>query len=109
MEACVIGSFSDDYNYIDTKDEFAVAGVLSSGKSKNSVIEGLDDLQDNTMVAHLNTKRNEYLEYETQGNSALVVTTTAKTLSRAKKTLYEELEFIEFEGKKYRKDICFND
>lgn len=109
MEACVIGSFSDDYNYIDTKDEFAVAGVLSSGKSKNSVIEGLDDLQDNTMVAHLNTKRNEYLEYETQGNSALVVTTTAKTLSRAKKALYEELEFIEFEGKKYRKDICFND
>lgn len=106
MEACVIGSFADDYNYIETKDEFAVAGVLSSGRVKNSIIEGLDDLQDNTIVAHLNTKRNEYLEYETQGSNALVVTTTAKTLSRAKKTLYEELEFIEFEGKKYRKDIC---
>lgn len=106
MEACVIGSFADDYNYIETKDEFAVAGVLSSGRVKNSIIEGLDDLQDNTIVAHLNTKRNEYLEYETQGSNALVVTTTAKTLSRAKKDLYEELEFIEFEGKKYRKDIC---
>lgn len=109
MEACVIGSFADDYNYIETKDEFAVSGVLSSGRVKNSIIEGLDDLQDNTIVAHLNTKRNEYLEYETQGNNALVVTTIAKTLSRAKKALYEELEFIEFEGKKYRKDICFND
>ena len=32
MEACVIGVFADDYNYIDLKDEFAVAGVLSSGK-----------------------------------------------------------------------------
>ena len=106
MEACVIGSFADDYNYIETKDEFAVAGVLSSGRVKNSIIEGLDDLQDNTIVAHLNTKRNEYLEYETQGSNALVVTTTAKTLSRATKALYEELEFIEFEGKKYRKDIC---
>lgn len=106
MEACVIGVFADDYNYIDLKDEFAVAGVLSSGKYKNSTIQGLDELNDNTIVGHLNTKRNEYLEYETQGEEALVVTTTAKTLTRAKKSLYEELDFIEFEGKKYRKDIC---
>ena len=106
MEACVIGSFSDDYDYIDIKDEFAVSGVLSSGRYKNSVIEGLDELQDDTLVAHLNTKRNEYLEYETQGYNALVVTRIAKTLSRAKQGLYEELEFINFEGKRYRKDIC---
>lgn len=106
MEACVIGAFADDYEHIDLKDEFAVSGVLSSGKYKNSVIEGLDELHDDTMVAHLNTKRNEYLEYETLGNAALVVTRKAKTLSRAKDSLYEELEFIEFEGKKYRKDIC---
>lgn len=106
MEACVIGSFSDDYDFIDMKDEFAVSGVLSSGRIKNSVIEGLDELQESTTIAHVNTKRNEYLEYETQGNNVLVVATTAKTLSRAKKSLYEELEFINFEGKKYRKDIC---
>ena len=104
--SCVIGSFSDDYDYIDMKDEFAVSGVLSSGRYKNSVIEGLDELQDDTLVAHLNTKRNEYLEYETQGDNALVVTRVAKTLSRAKQGLYEELEFINFEGKRYRKDIC---
>lgn len=58
------------------------------------------------MIAHLNTKRNEYLEYETLGDRTLVVTKKAKTLSRAKQGLYEELEFIEFEGKRYRKDIC---
>ena len=106
MEACVIGVFADEYDYIDIKDEFAVAGVLSSGKYKNGIIQGLDELNDNTVVGHLNTKKNEYLEYETQGNEALVITTTAKTLTRAKTSLYEELEFIEFEGKKYRKDIC---
>lgn len=106
MEACVIGSFSDEYDFIDIKDEFAVSGVLSSGKHKNSVIAGLDELQDDTMIAHLNTKRNEYLEYETLGDRTLVVTKKAKTLSRAKQGLYEELEFIEFEGKRYRKDIC---
>lgn len=106
MEACCIGSFSDDYDCIPLKDEFAVSGVLSCGKYKNSVIEGLDELQDDTMVAHINTKRNEYLEYETQGDRVLVVTKSAKTLSRAKLGLYEELEFINFEGKNYRKDIC---
>lgn len=106
MEACVIGSFSDDYDFVPLKDEFAVSGVLSCGKYKNSVIEGLDELQDDTVVSHLNTKRNEYLEYETQGDRVLVVTKSAKTLSRAKLGLYEELEFINFEGKKYRKDIA---
>ena len=106
MEACSIGSFSDDYDCIPLKDEFAVSGVLSCGKYKNSIIEGLDELQDDTIVAHLNTKRNEYLEYETQGDRVLVVTKSAKTLSRAKLGLYEELEFINFEGKNYRKDIC---
>ena len=106
MEACVIGSFSDDYDYIPTKDEFAVSGVLSSGRYKNSVITGLDDLNDDTVINHINTKRNEYLEYETQGGRTLVVTKTAKTISRAKQGLYEELEFIGFEGKTYRKDIC---
>ena len=106
MEACVIGSFSDDYDFINTKDEFAVAGVMSSGKYKNGIISGLDEIQDDTYIAHLNTKRNEYLEYETQGSDVLVVTKTAKTLSRARQGLYEELEFIDFAGKKYRKDIC---
>lgn len=106
MEACVIGSFSDEYDYLKIKDEFAISGVLTSGKYKNSVITGLDDLQDDTYIGHLNTKRNEYLEYETQGDRALVVTKVAKTLSRARVGLYEELDFIDFEGKKYRKDIC---
>ena len=91
---------------MEIKDEFAVSGVLSSGKYKNSVITGLDDLLNDTYVGHLNTKRNEYLEYETQGDRTLVVTKVAKTLSRARVGLYEELDFINFEGKRFRKDIC---
>ena len=106
MEACVIGSFSDEYDYVQLKDEFAVSGVLSSGKYKDGVIIGLDELQDNTFVAHFNTKKNEYLEYLTQGGRTLLITKIAKTLSRAKQGLYEELEFIDFQGKQYRKDIC---
>lgn len=106
MMACVIGSFSDDYDYIDQKDDFAVSGVLSSGKCKNSIITGLEDLQEDTVVGHLNTKQNEYLEYETQGDRAIVITKTAKTLTKAKNDLYEEIDCIDFNGKRYRKDIC---
>lgn len=35
-----------------------------------------------------------------------VLTKTAKTLSGARKKLYEDIEVISFEGKKYRTDIC---
>lgn len=106
MHACVIGSFSDEYDMLDFKDEYSVSCVLSSGQVKNEVIAGLDDLQDSTHVAHINTKRNEYTEYETLGGRALVLTTTAKTLSRAAEHLYDEIDAIDFRGKTYRKDIC---
>jgi len=106
MEACVVGAFSDDYHTIDLKDEFAVSIVLSSGKYKNTIINGLDDLDDETIVSHLNTKKNEYLEYEALGDRALILTKTAKTLARAKSNLCEEIDYISFDGKHYRKDLC---
>ncbi|MCR5265924.1 MAG: hypothetical protein K6E29_04950 [Cyanobacteria bacterium RUI128] len=106
MHACVIGSFSDEYDMLDFKDEFAVSCVLSSGQFKNDVITGLDDLQDTTFVDHINTKQNEYTEFETLGGRTLVLTSTAKTLSRAGENLYDEIEALDFRGKSYRKDIC---
>ncbi|MCD8378187.1 MAG: hypothetical protein LUB59_05310 [Candidatus Gastranaerophilales bacterium] len=106
MEACAIGSFSDDYNLLDFKDEFAVSCVLSSGQVKNEVIRGLDDLQEGTIIAHINTRQNEYTEYETQGGRTLVITSIAKTISRAAANLYNEIDAIEFRGKYYRKDLC---
>ena len=105
MYACSIGSFSDDYDLIDLKDEFAVSSVILSGQGKGDVIEGLDDIQDNTIVHHINTKQNEYTEYETNGDRTLVLTSIAKTMTRAVGNLYEEIESIDFKGKSYRKDI----
>ena len=106
MHACVIGSFSDEYDMLDFKDEFAVSCVLSSGQVKNEIIQGLEHLQDDTLLAHINTKQNEYTEFETLGDRVLVMTTTAKTMSRAASNLYNEIDAIEFRGKHYRKDIC---
>lgn len=105
FEACAIGSFADDFVKLDISDSYAVSCVLSSGKNENGIIYGLDDLDEETKVAHFNTRKNPYLEYETKGGRTLVLTRTAKTLSRALDNLYDEISLINFEGMKYRKDI----
>lgn len=104
FQACVIGSFADDYNQIDISDKSAASCVILSKKS-NEIIEGLDDLDENTQVAHFNTRKNIYLEYETQVGRTLVLTRTARVLSKAVDDLYEEFSVINFNGIRYRKDI----
>lgn len=104
FQACVIGSFADDYEKLDIADGYAASVVLYSKKS-GEIIKGLDDLDENTQVAHFNTKKNMYLEYETTNGRTLIFTRTARVLSKAVKDLYEELS--DFKSKlKYRKDIA---
>lgn len=104
FQACVIGSFADDYAQIDISDNSAVSCVLLSKKAE-SIINGLDDLEEETQVAHFNTKKNEYLEYEANLGRTLVVTRIARVLSKAVNDLYEEISVINFDGMKYRRDI----
>lgn len=104
FEACVIGSFADDYESIDISDKAAISCVLSTKKS-DAIIYGLDELDEDTQVAHFNTKKNAYLEYETIGGRTLVLTRTARVLSKAINDLYEEIPIVKFDGMKYRKDI----
>ena len=106
FEACAIGSFADDYETLNISDRASVSCVLSSGKLKDSVINGLDVVDDDINVNHFNTKRNEYFEYLTSGGRSLVVTKTSSTLTRARELLYENIDVINFSGKKYRNDIC---
>lgn len=107
FQACVVGSFGDDYEKLDIADNYAASLVLLDKKkdSSSSVIQGLEDLDESTQVSHFNTKKNQYLEYEATGDRTLVVTRTARTLSRAVETLYDEVSLIKFDGMKYRKDI----
>lgn len=105
FEACAIGSFADDYETIRIADYSSVSCVLYS-KIEGSSIKGLDLVEDSSDVSHFNTKKNPYMEFETPKGKVLVVTKTAKTLTRARKILYEDIELIEFSGKKFRNDIC---
>ena len=104
FQACVVGSFADDYEQLDISDRYAVSCVLLS-KKKDSIINGIDNLDEETQVAHFNTIKNVYLEYETQLGRTLVITRTARVLSKAVEDMYDEISVIDFEGMKYRKDI----
>lgn len=104
FQACVVGSFADDYENIDIADNYAISCVIGA-TTKEKIISGLDDLDDDTLIAHINTHKNQYLEYETTGGKTLVVTRTARVLSKAIEDLYEEVSIINFDGIKYRKDI----
>lgn len=104
VEACVVGSFADDYETLDISDNYAVSLVFMA-KKNGVVIEGLDDLDDDTIVAHLNTCKNKYLEYETTGGMAITLTRTARVASKAINDLYDEVSVIKFDGMKFRKDI----
>ena len=103
FHACAIGSFADDYENINVSDNASVSCVLSS-RTGGNVINGLDLIDSD--ITHFPVHKNEYLEYETIEGKTLVLTKTAKTLSRARKYLYEDIEQINFDGKKYRTDIC---
>ena len=103
FEACAIGSFADDYETIKISDNASVSGTISS-RLEDKTIEGLDLVESD--ITYFPIKKNKYLEYQTIEGKNLVLTKTAKTLSRARKHLYEDIELIKFDGKKYRTDIC---
>lgn len=103
FEACAVGSFADDYDVINVSDNSSVSCLISS-RTEGKVIYGLDLVD--SAVSYFGISKNKYLEYETVRGRNFVLTNTAKTLSRARKNLYEEIELIKFEGKKYRTDIC---
>lgn len=103
FEACAVGSFADDYESINVSDDSSVACVISARK-KGEIIKGIDLVESD--ITHFATVKNKYLEYETAEGKTLVLTKTAKTLSRARKHLYEDVDLISFSGKKCRTDIC---
>lgn len=105
FEACIVGSFADDYNYIDIEDKSAISCVLSS-MSEDRLISGLDKVDENTQLAFFNIRKNQYLEHKTNKGRTLILTRTARVLAKAIEDLYEEIEVVKFDGgMKFRKDI----
>lgn len=100
--ACIEGLFADEYEVIKTNNTHSISSVVFS-RQDDKIITGLNNLNDTCNVDFI------------QGNGKLttrgenfVLTSGASTLSRAKSNLYEDLSEINFDGIKYRKDICLN-
>ncbi|MDY7221128.1 phosphoribosylamine--glycine ligase [Halalkalibacterium halodurans] len=91
-------------------DEQAVLGVVLATKGypgsyeKGYTISGLEQLEDDTLVFHAGTKREEE-ELVTNGGRVLLVAKQASTLREAQAAVYEELNKVKSDGLFYRKDI----
>lgn len=102
--SCINGFFSDDYEEIKTNNLSSVSAIVLS-RHENKEIKGLDIIEDINNIDFINVKKDENI-YLTQKDEICTLTRTASTLSRAKTYLYEDLAQINFEGIKFRKDIC---
>lgn len=106
MSATVTKRLAD--TSISIKDECSVCIVLASGGypgsyEKNKEITGLDNVKD-ALVFHSGT-RYENEKFYTDGGRVLGVTALGKTLEEARKTAYNAVEQLHFDGMQYRKDI----
>ncbi len=109
FKACTVGSLADEYDYIDLNEKSAVSVVLTRVPEvlfDNSGVEitGRADVEDEIGVTLYNVvNKNDKLIAKT--GRILSVTASAATLSAAKKIVLQEVDTLEFKGKKYRKDI----
>lgn len=109
MDACIVGSFSDEFEFINQKDISAASLVLrcKNKENKENIINGLDSLDEDTIISFApSVIKNRYLEYEAQNGLVMVLTTFARTNSKSVDKAYEEAANISFDGIYYRKDIC---
>lgn len=105
FKACTIGAFADDYVSLRFNDLSSVSLVLFA-RNDGHVISGLDLVDENTDVSFFTNRVNDYMEIETNKGRTLVLTQKGATLSSARRLLYENVDVISFNGKKFRSDIC---
>lgn len=109
IQSCLVGSFSDEVEFIPQKEMFATSLVLSCKNKENNqnVISGLENIDESLLKSfYPNVVKNRYMEYEAKNGSVLVLTSFGRTVSSSTNNVYEEAENIEFKGLSYRKDIC---
>ncbi|WP_216830203.1 phosphoribosylamine--glycine ligase [Alkalihalobacterium elongatum] len=93
-----------------TWSEEAVVGVVMASKGyplayeKGAVIDGLEDVDSQTLVFHAGTKL-EKDQLVTNGGRVLLVARKDSSLQAAQEKVYEEITKVKSDGLFYRKDI----
>ena len=113
LYSTAIGALGDDYESFITNDKFSATAMLLSGAypfdfKQNFPIEIEPELDEDIIVCQNQTIRNKYYETVTKGGRPVSVTALGSTLNIAREKLYSAIECINFENKRYRKDIAQN-
>ena len=106
--SCILGSFSDEFEYIPQKDFSATSLVLYCRNSENheNVIQGLNSLDEDTITTYYNNAdKNKYMEIEANQGCVLVLTSLSRTMKSSVEKVYNEAENLSFSGLRYRKDV----
>ena len=109
FEACVVGSFSDEYDSIEQLNISAVSLAMLCKNKENlyNTINGLDFMGDDIQLDfYPSVIKNKYLEFEAVNGPVLVLTAVSSRISTAVEKVYDEAETIDFKGVYFRKDIC---
>ena len=109
FKACTVGSLADDYEIINMKNKASVSIVLTKTPkvlfdNETSVLFGLDKIDEDINITLYNAINKEN-SVKVKAGRALSMTASASTLNKAKTRIKENIDDINFEGKRYRKDI----
>lgn len=108
--SCAVGALGDDYKSIEFEDEASASIMFTQNPypaefTKGNVIEIEDEIDEDLLVFYNKVKQNNYFEKVVDGGQVLSLTATASTLSLALDKVYTAVDYIQFEGKRFRRDI----
>ncbi|PLR76135.1 phosphoribosylamine--glycine ligase [Bacillus sp. V3-13] len=92
-------------------DEEAMVGVVVAAQGypgeykRGAVLTGLEQVQEEVLVFHAGTEKNELGEYRTSGGRVFLAAAKGETLKEAQAKVYRGLASLQCEGVFYRKDI----
>ena len=82
-----------------------VSGGYPEHYQKGMVMSGLDDVEDDVVLAHAGTKLDENADVVTAGGRVIAVTALGPDITQAREKAYENAAKISFNGVYYRHDI----
>lgn len=108
LSDCADGKLRDSEFRI-SPDTSVTVMLVSSGYPehyhKGMVMSGLDDVEDDVVLAHAGTKLDENDDVVTAGGRVIAVTALGPDITQARKKAYENAAKISFNGVYYRHDI----
>lgn len=111
---CATGCMGDLYQSIAQEPFLTSASLMLIKKpypkefEKGSIITIEENLDDDLQIFYNRVIKNIYFEKITDGGQVLSLTSIGATLTSAINKLYENIDYINFDGKNYRKDLGKN-